>query len=222
MRCARRARSMRCGTRTARVCLMHMQGEPRTMQAAPHYDDVVGEVKAFLARAHRGLRSGRHRARAARDRSRLRFRQERPAQSRSCCASLGALRELGVPVLAGLSRKSTLGYNHRPGERRIALRGERRRLLCWRCERGASIVRVHDVAATRDALLVLRAVQPGSRFNETINDHDQKILRYRRRARQGGRAADHAGARDASGLRRRQGAGRRGPAPCRRRARRRS
>ena len=127
------------------LCLMHMQGEPRTMQQHPHYDDVVAEVKRVPARAHRGLRSRRHRARAPRDRSRVRLRQDAGSIISRCCAICDALRALGVPVLAGLSRKSMLGAitgrgSERPpgGQRRggpaggAARRGDRARARCGR------------------------------------------------------------------------------------------
>jgi dihydropteroate synthase len=137
------------------LCLMHMQGEPRTMQAAPHYDDVVAEVKAFLAQRIAACEAaGIARARLVIDPG---FGFGKSGQHNlALLRGLGALRELGVPVLAGLSRKSTLGtITGRGSEDRLAASLAAAMLAV---ERGASIVRVHDVAATRDALLVLRAV----------------------------------------------------------------
>jgi dihydropteroate synthase len=137
------------------VCLMHMQGEPRTMQTAPHYDDVVAEVKAFLAqRIDACAAAGIARERLVIDPG---FGFGKSGQHNlALLRGLGALRELGVAVLAGLSRKSTLGtITGRGSEDRLAASLAAALLAV---ERGAAIVRVHDVAATRDALLVLRAV----------------------------------------------------------------
>ena len=74
--CASPARSTACAASDVGVCLMHMQGEPRTMQAAPAYDDVVAEVRDFLLARAPGVRRRRHRARAHRDRSGLWLRQD--------------------------------------------------------------------------------------------------------------------------------------------------
>jgi len=137
------------------VCLMHMQGEPRTMQTAPHYDDVVAEVKAFLAqRIDACTAAGIARERIVIDPG---FGFGKSGQHNlALLRGLGVLRELGVAVLAGLSRKSTLGtITGRGSEDRLAASLAAAMLAV---ERGAAIVRVHDVAATRDALLVLRAV----------------------------------------------------------------
>ena len=137
------------------LCLMHMQGEPRTMQTAPHYDDVVAEVKAFLARRIGACEAaGIGRERLVIDPG---FGFGKSGQHNlALLRGLGALRELGVAVLAGLSRKSTLGtITGRGSEDRLAASLAAALLAV---ERGAAIVRVHDVAATRDALLVLRAV----------------------------------------------------------------
>lgn len=136
----------------AAVCLMHMQGEPRTMQAAPRYDDVVAEVAAFLAERVRACEAaGIARARIVID----------PGFGfgKSLGHNLALLRHLdrfadsGVAVLAGISRKSMLGLiTGRPvGERLPA--GLAAAVLA--VQKGAAIVRVHDVAATRDALAVL-------------------------------------------------------------------
>ena len=137
------------------VCLMHMQGEPRTMQTAPHYDDVVAEVKTFLAQRIAVCEAaGIARERIVIDPG---FGFGKSGQHNlALLRGLGALRELGAAVLAGLSRKSTLGtITGRGSEDRLAASLAAALLAV---ERGAAIVRVHDVAATRDALLVLRAV----------------------------------------------------------------
>ncbi len=143
-------RGSNCG-----LCLMHMQGEPRTMQAAPRYDDVLAEVKAFLAQHIAACEA----AGVARERLVIDpgFGFGKSGQHNlALLRGLSALRDLGIPVLAGLSRKSTLGtITGRGSEDRLAASLAAALLAV---ERGAAIVRVHDVAATRDALLVLRAV----------------------------------------------------------------
>ena len=96
------------GARGAGICLMHMQGEPRTMQAAPHYDDVVGEVSAFLAARVAACRDGGHRRRAPRHRSGFRIRQDASSTIWRCSSISASCEELGVPLAVGLSRKSML------------------------------------------------------------------------------------------------------------------
>jgi dihydropteroate synthase len=140
----------------AGVCLMHMQGEPRTMQVAPRYDDVVGEVRAFLgARIAACAEAGIARERIVVDPG---FGFGKTAEHNlALLRGLPELGTLGVPVLAGLSRKSTLGHIiGRPVGERLASSLAAALLAA---ERGARILRVHDVAATRDALAVLTAVQ---------------------------------------------------------------
>ena len=139
----------------AGICLMHMQGEPRTMQAAPHYEDVVREVKAFLReRMAAAASAGIAGERVAVER-RLGFGKTlRP--NLELLRRLPELVALGAPVLVGLSRKSTLGaITGRPASERLAASLAAALLAVLR---GATIVRVHDVAATRDALAVLAAV----------------------------------------------------------------
>ncbi|HEX4986827.1 MAG TPA: dihydropteroate synthase [Burkholderiales bacterium] len=139
----------------AAVCLMHMQGEPRTMQREPKYADVAGEVCGFLeARARAAVAAGIAAERIVVDPG---FGFGKTTQHNlELVRALPRLRALGFPVLAGLSRKSLLG--------RIAGREAADRIhastaaALLAVQRGASIVRVHDVAATRDALLVWRAV----------------------------------------------------------------
>jgi len=125
------------------VCVMHMKGEPATMQQAPSYVDAVSEVKDFLA----------ERARA--------------------CEAAGIARERvvvdpgfgfgkGYPVLAGLSRKSTIGAitGRDVGERLAGSLGAALAAVA----RGAAMVRVHDVRETVDALKVWNEVQHGQTF----------------------------------------------------------
>lgn len=139
----------------AAVCLMHMQGEPRTMQAAPAYDDVVTVVKAFLReRIAAAEAGGITRERIVADPG-FGFGKT-VAHNLEMLRRLAEFSDLGVPVLAGLSRKSTLGaITGRPAGERLAASIAAALLAV---ERGARIVRVHDVAATRDALAMLAAV----------------------------------------------------------------
>ena len=134
---------------------MHMQGEPRTMQAAPHYEDVVREVKAFLReRMAAAASAGIAGERVAVDPG-FGFGKT-VGHNLELLRRLPELVELGAPVLVGLSRKSTLGaITGRPASERLAASLAAALLAVLR---GATIVRVHDVAATRDALAVLAAV----------------------------------------------------------------
>jgi len=141
----------------AAVCLMHMQGEPATMQHAPAYRDAVTEVRAFLARrAAACIDAGVGRDRIVIDPG-FGFGKS-VAHNLELLRGLDAIATLGYPVLAGLSRKSLLGA--------ITGRGAGDRLAASVAAalaavmRGARIVRVHDVAATVDALAVWNAVEP--------------------------------------------------------------
>ena len=137
------------------VCLMHMQRSPETMQEDPRYRDVVVEVRTFLA----------ERVRACLDAG---IRQEHlvvdpgfgfgktPTHNVALLASLDGLRSLRVPVMVGLSRKSVLGHltGRAVGDRLPASLAA----ALIAAQRGAAVLRVHDVAATRDVLTVLDAV----------------------------------------------------------------
>ena len=140
----------------AAVCLMHMQGEPRTMQINPVYDDVVAEVRDFLAaRAAACVAAGIAPERIVVDPG-FSF-GKKTAHNLRLLAHLDAVAALGYPVLVGLSRKSSLGRitGETPEDRLPAsVTGA---LLA--VQRGARIVRAHDVAATRDALAVLAAAE---------------------------------------------------------------
>jgi dihydropteroate synthase len=138
----------------AAVCLMHMQGEPSTMQVAPQYGDVVTEVADYLReRADACIAAGIARERILVDPG---FGFGKTVEHNlALLESLGRLGRLGYPVLAGLSRKGMLGkLTGRPvGERvHASVAGALAAIT-----RGASIVRVHDVAATIDAIAVWRA-----------------------------------------------------------------
>jgi len=139
------------------VCLMHMQGEPGTMQAAPHYadDDVVGAVAAFLAaRRDAAVAAGIAPERIALDPG-IGFGKT-PAHNVALAQQQRRLLALGRPLLLGWSRKSTLGLlTGKPvGERLAASIGAALAAV----QQGASIVRVHDVAETVDALKVWRSL----------------------------------------------------------------
>jgi len=140
----------------AGVCLMHMQGEPRTMQDKPSYRDVVAEVAAFLEERVAAVQAaGVARERIAVDPG-FGFGKT-VAHNFELLRHLGRIAALGFPVVAGWSRKSTLGaLTGRPAEDRLAASLAAALLAV---ERGARIVRVHDVAATRDALAVLAAFE---------------------------------------------------------------
>lgn len=140
----------------AAVCLMHMQGRPGSMQADPRYGDVVAEVAAFLTERVTACESaGIARQRIVIDPG---FGFGKTLEHNlALLRRLDRLAETGLPVLAGASRKSMLGLiTGRPvGERVHA--SVAAALLAVR--RGAALVRVHDVAATRDALAVLQAIE---------------------------------------------------------------
>lgn len=139
----------------AAVCLMHMQGRPRTMQQAPQYADVVAEVKRFLAgRAAAAAAAGVAPEQIVLDPG---FGFGKTVEHNlELLRHLNEFTALGYPLLAGLSRKSTLGAitGRAVGDRLHA--SVAAALLA--AERGAAILRVHDVAATRDALAVLAAL----------------------------------------------------------------
>jgi dihydropteroate synthase len=138
------------------VCLMHMKGEPATMQREPHYDDVVGEVKAFLQeRIAAAEAAGIARERIVVDPG-FGFGKT-AAHNLTLLGRLGEFAELGVPLLAGLSRKSTIGrITGRPAGERLA--GSVAMALIA-AQRGATILRVHDVKETRDVVAVWEAVK---------------------------------------------------------------
>ncbi|MEO5623212.1 MAG: dihydropteroate synthase [Dokdonella sp.] len=137
------------------VCLMHMQGEPRTMQDAPHYDDVVADVHRFLAERLFACQM------AGIDKKRILI-DPGFGFGKTLEHNLALLRGLErfaelAPVMVGLSRKATIGTltgRERPADR--AAGSAAAALIA--VQRGAMIVRVHDVAITRDALAVWQAV----------------------------------------------------------------
>jgi len=138
------------------VCLMHMQGEPRTMQANPVYGDVLAEVREFLAgRVAACEAAGIPRARLIVDPG-FGFGKT-VAHNLALLRGLPELAGLGCPVLAGLSRKSLIGaVLGLPVDERLHASVA---LALIAVQNGASIVRVHDVRATRDAVRMWEAVQ---------------------------------------------------------------
>lgn len=137
------------------VCLMHMQGEPQTMQAKACYADVMEEVMTFLAqRMAIAEAHGISRERLIIDPG---FGFGKTLEHNlTLLRHLDQLATLGVPVLAGLSRKSMLGQiTGREVDQRIHASVAAAVLAA---QKGAKIIRVHDVAATRDALSVIEAV----------------------------------------------------------------
>ena len=148
----------------AGICLMHMKGEPRTMQAAPRYDDVVGEVSAFLAERVTACRAaGIESARLTVDPG-FGF-GKRIVDNLALLKQLGVLRKLGVPLAVGLSRKSMLAkITGREVDDRTA---GSIALAAIAVLNGARIVRAHDVAATIDAIRVAAAVAQGESFDGT-------------------------------------------------------
>ena len=142
---------------SAAVCLMHMQGEPATMQHAPAYRDAVTEVRAFLARrAAACIDAGIGRGRIVIDPG-FGFGKS-VAHNLELLRGLDTIAALGYPVLAGLSRKSMLGaVTGRDPDERLAASVAAALAAAMR---GARILRVHDVAATVDALAVWGAIEP--------------------------------------------------------------
>ena len=141
----------------AAVCLMHMRGEPPTMQRAPAYANVVGEIRAFLARrAAACIDAGIAVNRIVVDPG-FGFGKT-VAHNLDLLRDLGAITTLGYPVLAGLSRKSALGAitGRDVGERQSASVAA----ALAAAMRGARILRVHDVRETVDALAVFNAIEP--------------------------------------------------------------
>ena len=142
------------------VCLMHMQGEPRTMQQAPHYDDVVSDVRRFLAeRIFACEMSGIDKKRIVVDPG---FGFGKTIEHNlALLRTLDQFAALGVPLLVGLSRKGMIGTltgRENPADR--AAGSAAAAMLA--VQKGAAIVRVHDVAATRDVLAVLQGVVSGA------------------------------------------------------------
>lgn len=135
---------------------MHMQGTPATMQVAPHYDDVVGEVGGFLATALRALeRAGVGRDQVVLDPG-IGFGKALE-HNLELLARLGAFRELGRPLVLGVSRKSFIGRllgtpvaDRLPGSLAAT---------CLAVTAGVAVIRTHDVAETCQAVRVTEAIE---------------------------------------------------------------
>ena len=139
-------------------CLMHMRGEPRTMQVEPRYDDVVGEVRDFLSqRAEFAIAAGIDPARIIVDPG-IGFGKA-VEHNLALLARIEELVAIGFPILVGTSRKSFLGrITGRPTDERVAATIA---TCVMAFERGATHFRVHDVAPVADALAVAAATVSG-------------------------------------------------------------
>jgi dihydropteroate synthase len=142
------------------VCLMHMQGEPRTMQVAPRYDDVVSDVLAFLEeRVAFAVSRGIAEERICVDPG-IGFGKT-PDQNLELLRRLDVLVALGRPVLVGVSRKSTLAKILGDAGATTGSLAASIAAAVAAYERGASMIRAHDVRETVDALDVAAAVERG-------------------------------------------------------------
>jgi dihydropteroate synthase len=145
----------------AHLCLMHMQGEPRTMQVAPHYEDVVSEVVAFLEERLRvAVAAGIAEERVLLDPG-IGFGKT-PGQNLELVAGLERLVAIGRPVLVGLSRKSTLARIVPGPDPRVGSDAASVGAAVAAFDRGATVFRVHDVRAHVEALAVAAAVERGT------------------------------------------------------------
>jgi dihydropteroate synthase len=139
------------------VVLMHMQGEPRTMQMRPRYDDVVGEVAAFLkSRADAAIAAGVAREKIWIDPG-FGFGKT-PAHNLELVRGLPQIAALGFPVVVGASRKSSIARiagDKSSADQRL---GGSIALALAAATAGAAMLRVHDVAETRQALAVAAAI----------------------------------------------------------------
>lgn len=139
------------------VCLMHMQGEPRTMQTNPRYENVVSDVREFLRRRiEAAVRAGIARDKIIVDPG-FGFGKS-VDHNLELLRNLQAFKELEAPILVGLSRKAVIGKSlNLPVDRRVYASVA---LALTAVRNGASIVRAHDVVATRDAVQMLEVVFP--------------------------------------------------------------
>jgi len=144
-----------CAERGCGVVLMHMLGSPRTMQDDPRYDDVVAEVKAFLAeRLDAAVAAGIAEEQIWLDPG-IGFGKTLDHNT-ELLRRLGELRELGRPLVVGTSRKSFIGrLDGSPASERI---GGTIASSLLAAANGAEVLRVHDVAAVRQALAVAKAI----------------------------------------------------------------
>ncbi|PID49751.1 MAG: dihydropteroate synthase [Proteobacteria bacterium] len=146
-----------CAASTVKLCLMHMQGQPRTMQHNPQYTDVVAEVKAFFEeRIAACVAAGISKDRLVLDPG-FGFGKNLN-HNLTLLRHLDCLVQMNFPILVGMSRKSMIGQllDNRPVDGR--LHGSVAAAVIAAMQ-GAAIVRVHDVAATVDALKLVEAVR---------------------------------------------------------------
>lgn len=141
------------------LCIMHMQGEPRTMQAAPHYDDVVRDVGNFLADRVQALEQAGIAGRRIVLDPGFGFGKT-VAQNYSMLRRLDSMRVADYPWLLGFSRKSMLGHvvGREPRDRLAASLAA----ALYGLEKGGHILRVHDVAETVDAVKIWRTIKDES------------------------------------------------------------
>jgi dihydropteroate synthase len=145
----------------AALCLMHMQGEPRTMQDAPHYDDVVAEVASFLeARLAYAVESGVDEERICLDPG-FGFGKT-PDQNLDLLRRLDEIVALGRPVMVGISRKWTLARVASGPDARVGTDAASVGAAVAAFDRGATLFRVHDVRSHVEALAVAAAVERGT------------------------------------------------------------
>jgi dihydropteroate synthase len=167
------ARHPGCG-----VCLMHMHREPQTMQAEPMQGDVVPQVREFLASTASALRANGVAAERIVVDPGIGFGKT-VAQNFSLLARQRELLSAGYPVLAGWSRKSSLAGSVSRSLADLATLDVHARMVpsvaaaLLAVERGARIVRVHDVRETAQALAVLAAVQEDSSNNIHLGETEQ-------------------------------------------------
>lgn len=146
----------------AAVCLMHMQGTPRTMQVKPEYRDVVHDVAESLSNAvERAVAAGIERSRVLIDPG-IGFGKTLE-HNLLLLRHLGAFRALGAPILLGTSRKSFLGALTEEKDPAKRLIPSVTSVAIAAAQGTVDVVRVHDVAATREALLVAKAIRLGAR-----------------------------------------------------------
>jgi dihydropteroate synthase len=142
------------------VCLMHMQGEPRTMQVAPRYDDVVDEVTSFLEeRLEAAVAAGIREEHVCLDPG-VGFGKT-PDQNLELVRRLERICRIGRPVLVGLSRKSTMARVTGDANGRVGSAAASVGAAVAAFDRGAALFRVHDVAIHVDALAAAAAVERG-------------------------------------------------------------
>jgi len=145
----------------ASLCLVHMQGEPRTMQEAPRYDDVVSEVSAFLEeRLSHAVEAGIDEERICLDPG-FGFGKT-PEQNLALLRRIDELVALGRPVMVGISRKWTLARVVLGPDARVGTDAASVGAAVAAFDRGATLFRVHDVRSHVEALAVAAAVERGA------------------------------------------------------------